>query len=49
MFEDWDERLRNLIKGFFGDTQEKRVKSLEPYVVKANSFAEALKSSPMPN
>jgi preprotein translocase subunit SecA len=41
MFEDWDERLRNMIKGIFGDTQAKRIKQLQPYVDKANTFAEA--------
>ena len=43
MFEDWEERMRNFIKGLFGDTQQKRIQMLQPYVDKANTFAEAFK------
>ena len=39
----WDEKGREWLKGLFGDTNERRVKDLQPYVVKTNSFEDAVK------
>ncbi|OPZ90139.1 MAG: preprotein translocase subunit SecA [bacterium ADurb.Bin425] len=38
---NWDDGVKNFVKKLFGDTNEKRVKALKPYVVRANSFADA--------
>lgn len=39
----WDEKGREWLKGLFGDTNERRVKDLQPYVVRTNSFEDAIK------
>lgn len=42
MSESWEERTRTWLKGLFGESNEKRVKSLQQYVVRANSFEQAI-------
>lgn len=42
MSESWEERTRTWLKGLFGDSNEKRVKALQQYVDKANSFEPAM-------
>ncbi|MBX9950685.1 MAG: preprotein translocase subunit SecA [Candidatus Obscuribacterales bacterium] len=42
MSESWEERTRTWLKGLFGDSNEKRVKALQVYVDKANSFEPAM-------
>ncbi|MBP7577279.1 MAG: hypothetical protein KA794_11285, partial [Candidatus Obscuribacter sp.] len=39
---DWEDGVRGFVKKLFGDTNEKRVKLLQPYVVRANTFADDL-------
>lgn len=39
----WDEKGREWLKGLFGDTNERRVKNLEPYVARTASFEEQIK------
>mgnify|MGYP001436825169 CR=1 FL=1 len=39
---DWEDKAKNFVKKMFGDTNEKRVKALQPYVNQANSFADAM-------
>jgi len=39
---DWEDGVRGFVKKLFGDTNEKRVKLLQPYVVRANTFADGL-------
>ena len=39
---DWEDKAKNFVKKMFGDTNEKRVKLLQPYVVRANTFADGL-------
>ncbi|MBI4533172.1 MAG: preprotein translocase subunit SecA, partial [Candidatus Melainabacteria bacterium] len=38
MSESWEERARAWLKGLFGDTNERRLKQLQEYVVRANSL-----------
>ncbi len=38
MTETWDERIKHGLRVLFGDTNEKRVKALQHYVVAANAF-----------
>ena len=38
MIETWDERIKNGLRVLFGDTNEKRIKTLEHYVKAANDF-----------
>lgn len=42
MSESWEERTRTWLKGLFGESNEKRVKALQQYVVRANSFEPAI-------
>jgi len=42
MSESWEERTRTWLKGLFGDSNEKRVKALQGYVDKTNSFEPAM-------
>ncbi|MBC8000660.1 MAG: molybdopterin-dependent oxidoreductase, partial [Leptolyngbya sp.] len=42
MSESWEERTRTWLKGLFGESNERRVKSLQQYVVRANSFEQAI-------
>ena len=42
MLDNFEEKARGFVKKLFGDTNEKRVKILEPYVARANSFEAAL-------
>ena len=44
MTESWDERLRNGLKVLFGDTNEKRLKTLEQYVKAANALEPQMQS-----
>ena len=39
----WDEKGREWLKGLFGDTNERRVKDLQPYVVRTASFEDEIK------
>lgn len=36
--ESWEDKAKTWLKGLFGDTQEKKIKFLEDYVTRANSF-----------
>src|SRR5688572_17298917 len=36
--ESWEDKTKAWLKGLFGDTQEKKLKLLEDYVTRANSF-----------
>ncbi|MBZ0189143.1 MAG: preprotein translocase subunit SecA, partial [Candidatus Obscuribacterales bacterium] len=38
----WDEKGRELLKGLFGDTNERRVKSLQPYLERTNSLEDEI-------
>lgn len=42
MLDVLEEKAKNFLKHLFGDTNEKRVQHLQPYVDKANSFATAM-------
>ncbi len=42
MIGTWEEKARQWLKGFFGDTNEKRLELLQVYVLKANSREEEL-------
>lgn len=39
----WDEKGREWLKGLFGDTNDRRVKNLQPYVNLANGFEDSIK------
>ena len=36
--ESWEDKAKTWLKGMFGDTQEKKVKFLQDYVIRANAF-----------
>src|SRR5579875_301248 len=38
MSDSWDERARQWVKGLFGDTNERRLKTLEGYVARTNAL-----------
>src|SRR5437870_591296 len=42
MSETWEEKSRLWIKQLFGDTNDKRVKLLQDYVIKANALEPAI-------
>ncbi len=42
MLDVLEEKAKGFLKQLFGDTNEKRVQHLQPYVDKANSFDEAM-------
>lgn len=44
MSESWEERVKNGLKILFGDTNEKRVKALEHYVVAANALEPSMQA-----
>lgn len=41
MSETWEERARNWFRAAFGDTNEKKLKSIQDKVLRANSYADA--------